>query len=63
MDARTRERLPVLPVLVRTVDARRRNAIAVLQAARDTLPGQSFTVAGETLTALDHQDHRDGVGR
>ena len=50
MDARTRERLPVLPVLVRTVDARRRNAIAVLQAARDTLPGQSFTVAGETLT-------------
>lgn len=39
MDARTRERLPVLPVLVRTVDARRRNAIAVLQAARDTLPG------------------------
>ncbi len=50
MDARTRERLPVLPVLVRTVDARRRNAIAVLHAARDTLPGQSFTVAGETLT-------------
>ena len=50
MDARTRERLPVLPVLVRTVDARRNNAITVLQAARDTLPGQSFTVAGETLT-------------
>jgi hypothetical protein len=50
MDARTRERLPVLPVLVRTVDARRKNATAVLHAARDTRPGQSFTVAGETLT-------------
>src|SRR5258705_12489276 len=49
MDARTRERLPVLPVLVRTVDARRKNATPVLHAARDTLPGQSFTVAGETL--------------
>ena len=40
MDARTRERLPVL---VRTVDARRWKAIAVLHAARDTLAGQSFT--------------------
>ena len=50
MDARTRERLPVLPVLVRTVDERRKNASALLQAARQTLPGQAFTAAGQTLT-------------
>ncbi|MCE7007351.1 hypothetical protein LWC34_31695 [Kibdelosporangium philippinense] len=34
MDARTRERLPVLPVLVRTVDQRRKNAAALLAEAR-----------------------------
>jgi hypothetical protein len=50
MDARTRERLPVLPVLVRTVDERRNNASALLQAARQTPPGQAFTAAGQTLT-------------
>jgi hypothetical protein len=50
MDARTRERLPVLPVLVRTVDQRRKNAAALLQAARQTPPGQAFTAAGQTLT-------------
>ena len=50
MDARTRERLPVLPVLVRTVDERRQNAAALLQAARQTPPSQAFTAAGQTLT-------------
>ena len=50
MDARTRERLPVLPVLVRTVGERRKNAAALLQAARQTPPGQAFTAAGQTLT-------------
>ena len=50
MDARTRERLPVLPVLVRTVDERRKNAAALLQAARQTPPGQAFTATGQTLT-------------
>jgi len=50
MDARTRERLPVLPVLIRTVDERRKNAAALLQAARQTPPGQAFTTAGQTLT-------------
>ncbi len=50
MDARTRERLPVLPVLVRTVDERRKNAAALLQAARQTPSGQAFTAAGQTLT-------------
>jgi hypothetical protein len=50
MDARTRERLPVLPVLVRTVDQRRTNANALLAAARQTPPGQTFTATGKTLT-------------
>jgi Phage integrase family len=49
MDARTRERLPVLPVLVRTVDQRRKDAAALLAAARTTPPGQTFTAAGQTL--------------
>lgn len=50
MDARTRERLPVLPVLVRTVDERRKNASALLLAASQTAPGRAFTAAGQTLT-------------
>jgi integrase len=50
MDARTRERLPVLPVLVRTLDQRRKNAAALLMVARQTPPGQPFTAAGQTLT-------------
>jgi integrase len=50
MDARTRERLPVLPVLVRTVDERRKNAAALLQAARQTQPGATFAVDGQALT-------------
>jgi integrase len=50
MDARTRERLPVLPVLMRTVGERRKNSAALLQAARQAQPGQAFTAAGQTLT-------------
>ncbi len=49
MDARTRERLPVLPVLVRAIDERRKNAGEVLQAARQARPGEAFTAAGQTL--------------
>ena len=49
MDARTRERLPVLPVLVATVDQRRKAAAALLAAARQTPPGHTFTAAGQTL--------------
>jgi hypothetical protein len=49
MDARTRERLPVLPVLVRTVDQRRRAAAVLLDAARQARPGQAFTADGQTL--------------
>jgi integrase len=50
MDARTRERLPVLPILVRTVDERRRAAAALLEAARQTPPGDTFTAGAQTLT-------------
>jgi hypothetical protein len=50
MDARTRERLPVLPALVRAVDERRRNAEALLAAARQASPGENFTAAGQALT-------------
>jgi integrase-like protein len=50
MDARTRERLPVLPILVRTVDERRKAAGTLLEAARQTQPGRTFTAGGQTLT-------------
>src|ERR1035441_3219685 len=46
MDARTRERLPVLPVLVRTVDERRKSAAALLEAARQAPPGPSSPPPG-----------------
>lgn len=52
MDARTRERLPVLPVLVRSVDRRRKDAAALLMAARDSAPGETFTAAGQTLVRV-----------
>lgn len=41
MDARTRERLPVLPVVVRSVDQWRRQAASVLAAAQDTAHGEA----------------------
>jgi len=50
MDARTRERLPVLPVLVRTTSERRQAAGALLAAARQAQPGETFTAGGQTLT-------------
>lgn len=49
MDARTRERLPVLPILVRATDQWRKDTQALLAAARDTPLGQRFTAAGQTL--------------
>ena len=49
MDARTRERLPVLPVVVRTVDDRRKAAAALLEAGRQARPGEPFAVGGRTL--------------
>ena len=49
MDARTRERLPVLPVLAATVAERRRQAAELLEAAAQAGPGREFTAAGQTL--------------
>jgi len=49
MDARTRERLPVLPALAASVDRERRDTAARLHAARATPPGELFTAGGQTL--------------
>lgn len=53
MDARTRERLPVLPALRRAADRRRQDATEVLAAARTTTIGQPFTAAGRTMVRVD----------
>ena len=53
MDARTRERLPVLPVLVATVERRRAAAARLLAAAHTAEPGHAFTASGQQLTRLD----------
>ena len=62
MDARTRERLPVLPVLVRTVAERRATTAALLEAARSARPGESFRAAGADLVC-SVLDPRSGTGR
>ncbi len=49
MDQRTRERLPVLPVLVRTAADRRGVAARRLQAARNTEPGALIPDTNATL--------------
>jgi integrase len=49
MDARTRDRLPVLPVLVRAVDQWRKDTEATMAAAQKVQPGEEFTAAGRTL--------------
>ena len=50
MDARTRERLPVLPVLVRSAARQHADdAEALLQAARDARPGDAITAPGTAL--------------
>ena len=50
MDARTRERLPVLPVLVRSAASQHAAARALLQAARGTRPGHAIIAPGAVLT-------------
>jgi Phage integrase family len=49
MDQRTRERLPVLPVLTRAAAGRRASAAHRLQAARATPPGEVIEGTGGTL--------------
>jgi hypothetical protein len=50
MDARTRERLPTLPILAHSLDQRRKKALALLEAARRAQSGQRFTAEGVALT-------------
>jgi len=52
MDSRTRERLPVLPVLARSAAVHRASTAQVLQAALAAPPGGTFTVAGQALTLI-----------
>jgi Phage integrase family len=49
MDARTRERLPVLPALISWVAAERTRTAELLAAAEQAQPGEVFTAAGVTL--------------
>jgi integrase len=65
MDARTRERLPVLPVLAATVAERRRQAAELLEAAAQAEPGHEFTAAGQTLvrSAVKVWAHDPGSGK
>jgi len=49
MDARTRERLPVLPALISWVEAERVRTADLLAAAERAQPGELFTTAGQTL--------------
>ena len=56
MDARTRERLPVLPALAAAADRARTDAAARLDAARAAAPGELFTAAGQQLRRARHPD-------
>src|SRR6516225_213899 len=49
MDQRTRERLPVLPVLVRSAEGGRHAAAERLAACAAAVPGQRFTAGGQVL--------------
>lgn len=62
MDARTRERLPALPVVVRSVTHQRTAAEALLDAGRRAQPGEPFTADGETLVRSVIGE-RSGLGK
>jgi integrase len=62
MDARTRQRLPALPVLVRLVAERRTITAARLEAAGAVRPGEAISVAGTDLVR-SVLDPRSGVGK
>ncbi len=56
MDARTRERLPALPVLVAALDRHRQDSTALLEAARRAQPGDAFVAAGSVFTGRSRAD-------
>ncbi|WP_338895119.1 hypothetical protein WBG99_04705 [Streptomyces sp. TG1A-60] len=59
MDQRTRERLPVLPTLVKTAADQLKAAQARLAAVRAAPPGTTFTVLGETYTKVKGTRYTD----
>lgn len=59
-DQRTRERLPVLPVLVRVANQRLKEARIRLAALVNAAPGATFTVLGEEFTAPNSTSRSDG---
>ena len=61
MDARTRERLPVLPVLVRTVDERRKNAAALLASRPPDPARRGVHRRGTDADPLAHQDRTEKI--
>ncbi|WP_245769612.1 tyrosine-type recombinase/integrase [Streptomyces indicus] len=60
MDQRTRERLPLLPALVRTADQQLKDAKARLEAMDRTPLGGTFTTLGETFTLPSDTSRSDG---
>ncbi|MGA5558863.1 tyrosine-type recombinase/integrase [Streptomyces lavendulocolor] len=60
-DQRTRERLPVLPVLVEAADRQLKEARTRHEAALAVAPGATFTVLGKTYTRIQHPRWADGV--
>lgn len=56
MDARTRERLPALPVLVAALERQRKDTKSLLEAARSTQPGQAFVVDGSVFVRRSRVD-------
>jgi hypothetical protein len=52
MDQRTRERLPVLPVLIASVEQERRATAERLHGCRTAGAGETFTAGGQTLRRL-----------
>jgi hypothetical protein len=59
MDQRTRERLPVLPTLVKTAADELKKAQSRLAAVRAAAPGITFTVLGETYTKVKGTRYTD----
>lgn len=61
MDQRTRERLPVVPALVRTAERRIEQAKRLLAATRSTTPGHTFTLDGRTFRRPESKKGGAGV--
>jgi hypothetical protein len=61
MDQRTRDRMPVLPILAEAVDRERKAAATRLESARKAQPGESFTVDGVTLRLAQLARHSPRV--